>query len=160
MLLYKIFFNGFNSLISFIEKTKKKKMYFFFSVPVSILLIINSPIIFLYFDTVSVIFFLFSRIKLRYLFLIHIFYFLIWGCLFSYYSYLLVNEPTIPINSGDSFLLTDEIVAVLMYFSARLPSMARTTFIETLMILHALHFILGFYIPIYFFWIIRGWFVI
>lgn len=118
-----------------------KKIY----IPVSILLICISPILFLFFNTLSISFILYSRVNLRDLFQINIFFLLVWFFLYSCYAYLLVHEPAIPITSEDSFILNAENLVLIIGYTVKFPSVCKSTFVKTIMILHALHSVLVFY---------------
>ena len=127
------------------------KHYKYIYIPVSIVLICFSPILFVFFNSVLIGFLLYARINLRDLFIINIFFLLIWVFLYSCYSYLLVHEPSIPINSGDTLILNPENLVLIIGYTIKFPSICRSVFVETIVILHVLHSVLGFYPTIYFF---------
>lgn len=128
-----------------------KKNHKIIYILVSMVLICISPMLFVLFNTLSVGFLLYFRINLRDLFQINIFFLLVWFSLYCCYAYLLVHEPTVPINSGDSFILNPGNLILIIGYSVEFPSICRGTFVETIVILHVLHSVLGFYPTIYFF---------
>jgi len=143
--------NYFYSSFSYTKKQMEMKNYRLIYIPVSIVLICISPMLFVLFNTLSIGFLLYFRINLRDLFQINIFFLLVWFSLYSCYAYLLVHEPTIPINSGNSFILNPENLVLIIGYTVKFPSICRGTFVETIVILHVLHLVLGFYPTIYFF---------
>lgn len=67
---------------------------------------------------------------------------------------MLVHEPLIPINSGDTLILNPENLVLIIGYTIKYPSICRSVFVETIVILHVLHSVLGFYPTICFFLII------
>lgn len=80
----------------------------------------------------------------------NIFFLCMLTSLYTYYAYLLVNEPSIPINSGESFILNAENLVFIVGCTIKLPSICRSVLVETIVILHVLHSVIKFYPTIYF----------
>lgn len=134
-----------------LNETQILKNYKYIYVPLSIVLICISPILFVFFNALSIGFLLYYHTNLRDLFIINVFFLWIWVFLYSCYSYLLVHEPSIPINPGDSLILNLANLVLIIGYTIKCPSICRSVFVETLVILHVLHLVLGFYPTIYFF---------
>jgi multisubunit Na+/H+ antiporter MnhC subunit len=81
----------------------------------------------------------------------NVFLFIIWIFLFSCYMYLLTHEPSIPLYSGDRIILNPVNLALIVGYSAKFPSIFRSTFVETIVILHMMSNVLGWYPTLFFF---------
>jgi hypothetical protein len=103
---------------------------------VFILLLIFSPILFLFCNGILVCILIYYKIDFWELFKMNVFLLIIWIFLFSCYMYLLTHEPSIPLYSGDSIILNPENLVLIVSYSAKFPSIFRSTFLETIVILH------------------------
>ena len=140
---------NFNNIVFFF----KKNYIYILHIIITIKILYYSPFLFIFVNSLSIGVFIYFRINLRYVFFVNIFFLFSWFFIYSYYAYLLTHEPSILINSGDSWILNpDNIILILNYTMDYHPSLGRNVFIETLMILHLFCTpIFGFYPTIYFF---------
>ena len=80
----------------------------------------------------------------------NVFLLIIWIFLFSCYMYLLTHEPSIPLYSGDSIILNPRNLVLIVGYSSKFPSIFRSTFVETIVILHLMSHVLGWYPTLFF----------
>ena len=121
-------------------------------VPICILLLILSPILFIIFNSILFcVLLLYYKINFWKLFKINCFLLLVWFFLFSWYMYLLSHEPSIPLYHGDSVILNPSNFVLIIGYSSKLPSIFRSTFVETLLIIHLMSHVLGWYPTLFFF---------
>jgi hypothetical protein len=81
----------------------------------------------------------------------NVFLLIIWIFLFSCYMYLLTHEPSVPLYRGDSIILNPENLMLIVSYSVKFPSIFRSTFVETIVILHLMSNVLGWYPTLFFF---------
>lgn len=125
--------------------------YKFIYIPVSIILLLISPILFLFFNVFSLCILIYYRVDYIELLKINIVLMVIWFLLFSCYSYCLTHEPSIPLNSGDIITLNNENLVLIVGYSTKFPSLCRAKFVETIVLIHLLSHVLGWYPSIYLF---------
>lgn len=147
-------------ILLFINKTKLSlplflsriiENYKLIYVPVSIILLLISPILFLFFNVFSLCILLYYHVDYIELLKINIVLMAIWFLLFSCYSYVLTHEPSIPLYSGDIITLNNENLVLIVGYSTKFPSLCRATFVETIVLIHLLSNVLGWYPSIYLF---------
>ena len=119
--------------------------------PVCISLLIFSPILFLFSNAILVCILIYYKIDFWALFKMNVFLLIIWIFLFSCYMYLLTNEPSIPLSSGDRIVLNPVNLVLIIGYSAKFPSIFRSTFVETIAILHMMSNVLDWYPTLFFF---------
>jgi hypothetical protein len=120
--------------------------------PICILLLVWSPILFLFCNSILLcILIYYCKINFWELFKMNVFLLIIWIFLFSCYMYLLTHEPSIPLYPGDSIILNPGNLVLIVSYSAKFPSIFRSTFLETIVILHLMSHVLGWYPTLFFF---------
>lgn len=129
-------------------ETKKIKIFYKL---VSLVLLLVSPMAFLFFNTLMLCVLIYYRVHYSELFKINILFICIWFLLFSYYSYLLTHDPSIPLNFGESVMLNNENLVILIGYSTKVSSLSRATFVETIVLIHMASIVLGWYPTIYLF---------
>jgi hypothetical protein len=122
-----------------------------FYIIICIVLLIFSPILFLFSNGILLCILIYYKIDFWELFKMNVFLFIIWIFLFSCYMYLLTHEPSIPLYSGDRIILNPVNLALIVGYSAKFPSIFRSTFVETIVILHMMSNVLGWYPTLFFF---------
>ena len=122
-----------------------------FYIIICIVLLIFSPILFLFSNGILLCILIYHKIDFWELFKMNVFLFIIWIFLFSCYMYLLTHEPSIPLYSGDRIILNPVNLALIVGYSAKFPSIFRSTFVETIVILHMMSNVLGWYPTLFFF---------
>jgi len=127
------------------------KNYKYIYIPMSVLLLVVSSIMFLFFNAFLLYILIYYRVNYRELFRINIFLMVIWFLLFSCYSYLLTHEPSIPLSPGDSFMVNKENLVLIIGYRTRFPSLCRSIFVETIVIIYLMSVVSEWYPTIYLF---------
>jgi hypothetical protein len=119
--------------------------------PVSISLLIFSPILFVFFNSIVIGILIYNKINFWELFKMNVFLLIVWIILFSCYMYLLTHEPSVPLYSGDRILLNPVNFVLIVGYSVKFPSIFRSTFVETIVILYMMSNVLSWYPTLFFF---------
>jgi hypothetical protein len=120
--------------------------------PMCISLLFFSPIVFLFCNGTLLCMLIYYKIDYwKQLFKANVFLSIIWIFSFSCYMYLLTHEPSVPFYQGDRVILNPANLVLIVGYSAKFPSIFRSTFVETVVILHLMSNVLGWYPTLWFF---------
>jgi hypothetical protein len=121
--------------------------------PLCVLLLFFSPILFLMCNPVFLCVLRYYKISYWELFKLNCFLFIVLIFFCNCYMYLLSHEPSIPFYPGDSVVLNSKNLVLIVGYSAKFPSIFRATFVETIVVLHVISNVLGCCYPTLFFFI-------
>ena len=115
-------------------------------------LLIFSPILFLFCNSIVLFFLaLYKKIDFIKLLIINMFFIVLWGFFFSSYMYLLTEEPSVPLYCGDRIELNPRNLVLIVGYSLKFPSIYRSIFLETLVILYMMAQLFNSYPTLFFF---------